>query len=246
MIIAVAFSCVSTQGISVRGVVFCPEGKCSFILSRLSACGYQPFNSGSVKERGTGSRWVKEQFHFVDTSATGIKFTPFGLKRYFAFARVEDMLIEGNRLAVGFDVFVGPGDLALPGNDHYKPYSSSRAIHGFAHVTHHPALNHVITEGAGNPMTGQAALCFVKKADDLLGNNWAVRDEGLFQVIPENEVGAVMLIQAPAHGRKGRVCLDPNSIVRNEVGNTFQRGFIFRAGLVVQLPKICDERVVGL
>ena len=74
----------------------------------------------------------------------------------------------------------------------------------------------------------------------------AVRDEGLFEVIPENEVGAVMLIQAPAHGRKGRVCLDPNPIVRNEVGNTFQRGFIFRAGLVVQLPEVCDERVVGL
>src|SRR4051812_25071282 len=123
MIVAVAFSCVGAQGKSVRGVVFCPEGKSSFLMSRLSARGYQPFNSGTVKEGGAGN-WVTELFHFADTSVRRIEFTPFGLKRYFAFARVEDMFIEGNRIAVGFDVFVGPGELALPSNDQYKPKSS--------------------------------------------------------------------------------------------------------------------------
>jgi hypothetical protein len=55
-----------------------------------------------------------------------------------------------------------------------------------------------------------------------------------------------MLIQPPPHGPQGSINLDSNAVVGNKVGNALQRGFVFRAGLVVQLPEIMDQQAVGL
>jgi hypothetical protein len=39
---------------------------------------------------------------------------------------------------------------------------------------------------------------------------------------------------------------DPDPVVRHEIGNPLERGFIFRARLVVKLPEVRNKQVVGL
>ena len=244
MIIAVPFSCTGPHAVAIRGLVFCPDGKSGFLLSRLRACGHDP-RDDFIKERGGSRDWVQEQFSNVNTSHSSIESTPLVSERYFAFARVDDMYIRENCVAVGFDAFVGPGDFALPVDSGYVR-SSSRAIHGFVHVTHCPMLNHIASEGKPGTVSGHAALCFVKKADDLIRGDWTVRNDGIFQVVPKDTVSAVMSLQTPAvHRGKGHISLSPHPAIRDEE-NPHQRGFVFRAGLIVHLPKINDERVVGL
>jgi hypothetical protein len=242
VIIAVPFSCIDCQGVAVRGIVFCPDGKSGFLLSGLRAGGYEPI-ADDLQESGGSRAWVKEHFAVLNTSASSLQSRPLLLERYFAFARVEDMYVREQCVAVGFDVFVGPGDFALPLDKGYAR-SSSRAVHGFAHVTHHPTLNHIASEGRRYSVSGHAALCYVKKADDLVRDDWTVRDDGAFQVVPRNKVSAVMLLQPPGHRAKGHMSLSPHSAVRE--ASPLQRGFAFRAGLVIELPKIQNQQVIGV
>ena len=245
VIIAVAFRCVRAQSVTVSGIVFCPYRETRFLLSRLGAGVQKPF----YRRRAVGitSRdWVKQHFDFVDTSPPSVEFPFFALKRYFAFARVGNVAVSDDSLIVDFDVFVGPGEYALPVNDRNKSHSSSRAIHGFAHVAHYPAFNNEITHGPGCAMTGNSALCLVEKPNDLLGNGWRVRSDGVFEVIPKHEVGAMLLVEPTAHSREGCVGFDREPVVRDEVQNPLKRGFVFRSRLIVELPEVLDQQVVGL
>jgi hypothetical protein len=246
MVVAVAFSCVSPDPVAVRGIVFCPESKSGLILSRLCATSEEPFYSDPIKKRRTGRHWVEQHFDCVTPSPTRVELPTLSLKRYFAFARVDDVLVREQSLAVGLDVFVGPGEFAFPRHDRNEARLSSRAIHGFAHVTHSTRFNNSISQGQGHTMSGNAALCVVEKMDDLLGNDWRIRRDGTFEVIPKDEVGAMLLVQPPTHGVKRGVCFDADTIISDEVRNPLERGFIFRAGLVIELPEALDRKVVGL
>src|SRR5690349_2685890 len=104
MVVAVAFSCIRPEGVSVRGIVFCPESQSGLLRSRLSTGENEPFYRRAFEKRGTGRDWVKEHFDFVDPTPARIEFPPLALKRYFAFARVDDVLVRDQGLAVGFDV----------------------------------------------------------------------------------------------------------------------------------------------
>jgi hypothetical protein len=42
------------------------------------------------------------------------------------------------------------------------------------------------------------------------------------------------------------VGLDADAVVGDEVRNRLQRGFVFRAGLVVQVPKVSNQEVIAL
>jgi hypothetical protein len=97
--------------------------------------------------------------------------------------------------------------------------------------------NDVIAQGQRYTLSGNAALCLVERPDELLSNDWGVRRDGVFEVVPKDEVRAMLLLQPPAHRGHGSVRFDGDTAISNEVGNTLERGFVFRAGLVVDFPR---------
>jgi hypothetical protein len=137
VIVSVAFSCGRAEGIMVRGLVFCPRKESRLILSSLNAHGNEPLDNGAGEGGETSRGWIEEHFDCIDPTPARIDFPPLTLKRYFAFARLADVLVRDNRLAVGFDVFVGPGELALSVDNRDEILPSSRAVHGFAE--HNPS-----------------------------------------------------------------------------------------------------------
>src|SRR4051812_7548574 len=122
MVVAVAFSCVRANRVAVRGIVFCPQKQSRLLLSRLRACGHEPLDDSSVEEGRTGRDWVQKHFHFVDTSPPGVEFSPFTLKRYFAFARIANAVVCEQGIGVSFDVFLGPGELAISADNGNEAY----------------------------------------------------------------------------------------------------------------------------
>ena len=245
MIVAVAFRCVRAQSVTVSGIVFCPYRETRFLLSRLGAGVQKPFYRRAVEKWRSGRDWIKQHFDFVDTSPPSLEFPFFALKRYFAFARVGNVAASSDGFIVGFDVFVGPGEYALPVNDRDRPHSSSRAIHGFAHVAHYPAFNNEITHGQGCAMTGNAVVCLVEKPNDLLGDGWRVRSDGIFEVVPKHEVGAMLLVEPNVYRREGCVGFDRDAVVRDEVRNPLMRGLVFRSRLLWSCPKPSIKRLLA-
>jgi hypothetical protein len=243
MVVAVAFSCVCAGPVAVRGIVFCPRSKFSLLSARLGTSEQQPVYRRALEKRGTGRDWVQEHFDFIDPTPARIEFPAPAFKRYFAFARVDDVLIRDQGLGIGFDVFVGPGELALSRNDGNEARQAARAIHGFANVSHNASFNDLIAQGQRYTLSGNAALCLVERPDELLSSDWGVRRDGVFEVVPKDEVRAVLLVQPPHRGH-GSVRAD--TAISHKVGNTLERGFIFRAGLVVDFPEVKDKKVVGL
>src|SRR5262245_4393915 len=246
VIVAVAFACVRPECVTIRGVVFCPEMESGLLLSDFRDGPKQALDDRAVKERGTGRQWVKKHFDLVDPPAPRVEFAPLAFKRDFAFARVRNIAIGTNRLIVRFDVFVGPGEYPLPVNATDKARPSPRAIHGFADIAHYPVFDNEIAHGKGGPMSGQAALCLIEKPNDLLGDRWRLRSDGILQVVPKNEVGAVLHVEPTAHWRKRRMRFNPNADAGDEVGDPLERSLVFRARLVVQLAEARDKKVVGL
>src|SRR5215207_3555372 len=100
MVVAVAFSCVSPERVSVRGIVVCPQRETRLLRGRLDAMRKKPLDRGAVEEWGTGRDWIEKHFHFVDTSPPSIEFAPFALKRYFAFARVRNAGVDRHGLGI--------------------------------------------------------------------------------------------------------------------------------------------------
>ena len=114
MIVAVAFGCIRAEGVPVRGIVFC-QMEPGLLLSPLRAGVQQPFYRRAVEKGGAGRDWIEHHLDFVDTSSARVEFAPFALKRDFAFARVGDVFVSGDGFCVGFDVFVGPGEIRPAG-----------------------------------------------------------------------------------------------------------------------------------
>ena len=220
--------------------VFLPKEKARFLARRLLALRDKALNRRAVEERGTGRDWVQEHFHFVDAPASGVQLAPLAFKRYLAFARVRNIVIENCSVSIGFDVFVGPGRLSLPVDDGDEARPSSRSIHGFAHVAHDSRFEYEISESKRHAVPGHAAFCLVEKPDDLLGDSWTVRRDGVFKVVPQDKVRAMLLVEAPAHRRKGRMRLNADAVVRHEVRNPLERGLVLCSRLVVELPEVGD------
>ncbi len=68
-------------------------------------------------------------------------------------------------------------------------------------------------------MPGHAALCLVEQPYDLLGDRWRLRGDGILQVVPENEIGAMLLVEPTAHWRQRVMRFNPNAVVSDEVGS---------------------------
>ncbi|WP_157043820.1 hypothetical protein [Nitrobacter hamburgensis] len=240
MVVAVAFAGVSPYRVAMRGVVFLPKEKARFLARRLNALRDKPLDRWAVEKWGTGRDWIEKHFDLVDAPPSGVQLAPLSFKRYLAFARVRDIGVDGGSVSVGFDVFVGPGRLSLPVHDWDEARPSARSIHGFAHVAHDSRFEYEISESKRHPAPGHAAFCLVEKPDDLLGDGWTVRRDGVFEVVPEDEVRAMLLVEAPAHRRKGRMRLNADAVVRHEVRNPLERGLVLCARLVVELPEVGD------
>jgi hypothetical protein len=246
MIVAIAFASIRSQSVAMRGIIFCPQPWSRLLVSRLRAGGDEPLDSCAIEERRTGCHWVRKHFDCAEAAPPGVDLPAFRLQRYFAFARVKDAFVSRYGVSVRFDVFVGPGEMALPVDDRDEARPSARAVHGFAHVTHHTVFDYEIARSRRSSVSGDAAFCLVAKPDDLLGDGWRVRRDGVFQIIPKHEVGARLLVEPAAYGRERGIGLRPDAVVGNAVRDPLERGFVFRTRLVVELPEVRDEQVVGL
>jgi hypothetical protein len=51
---------------------------------------------------------------------------------------------------------------------------------------------------------GHAALGLIEELDDLLGDRRALGRDRVFEVVPEHEIGAVLLVEAKKPGRVRR------------------------------------------
>lgn len=244
MIVAIPFRCVRTHSVMVRGVVFCPQLQSAHLLARLNADGQTALDDRAVDDAGTGRHWVQQHFDFASAPPARVEPAPFAFKRCFAFARFGDLAIERNRCRIGFDVFVGPGDCSLL-HDRHKGQGSRRAINGFADVIHYPVFDREVACGEECAVTGHAALCLVETADDLLGERWRLRSNRIRKVVAQNEVRSMLLIEALAPWRQRAAELQANAVARHGVGHPLERGFLFRARLVVKLPEVRDRTIVG-
>ena len=243
--LAIPFACSRTKSITMRGVVVCPPAESRLLLSRLGADGGRTVDDDTIDEELAGRDWVKRHFDELDTPPTGVQYTPFGFKRYQAFARVRGALAERNRFSVGFDIFVGPGDYAAanPGD---KAHTSARAVHGFVDIAHYPAFDREIAQGQEGTTSGRAAPCLVEEPYDFLGRDRRFRSDRILQVVTGHEVRAMVTIEPTAHWCQRRMGFNPNPIFGDEVANPLKRGFLFRARLIVRLPEVRDRRVVVL
>ena len=238
MVVAVAFAGVSPDRVAMRGIVFLPQQKTRFLVPQLLALRDKVLDRWPFKKRGTGRDWIQQHFDLVDAPSSGLELAPLAFKRYFAFARVRDISVDHGSVSVGFEVFVGPGQLSLAVDDWNEARPSARAVHGFAHVAHDSRFEYEISESKRHPVPGHAAFCLVEKPDDLLGDGWNVRPDGIFEVVPEDEVRAMLLVEAPAHRRKGRMRLNADAVVRHEVRHPFERGLVLCARLVIELAEV--------
>jgi len=246
VIVAVPFSCVRPDRVSMRGVILCPQLQTSFLLSRLCAGEHQRLDNGALKRKRPGHTWVKKHFDLVDPPSARVQFPPFGFKRYLAFTRFRDAVIGDSRFSIAFDMFVGPGDFPLPVDDQDKSHSSSRAINGFADVWHYPVFDNEVAKRKRSVVTGHAAVCVVDQSDDLFSDGWRLGSNRILKVITEDKAGAMLLVEATTHWRQRRMGFDPDPLVRDEVADPLKRGFIFRARLIVKVPKVANKQVVGL
>jgi hypothetical protein len=48
----------------------------------------------------------------------------------------------------------------------------------------------------------------------------------------------MLLVEAPAHRRKGRMRLNADAVVRHEVRHPFERGLVLCARLVIELAEV--------
>jgi hypothetical protein len=229
MAVAVAFSCFRADRVSMRGVVFCPEAQSRLLLPRLTAARQK------CRDTGYGQRWVERHFTSVDTSNIRPQQPHTPIKRYFAFARVCNAAVHPYGLGVSFDVFVGPGERAF--DDESKANASRRAIHGFVCANHYETFEDELDRGQRHSVSGHVTFCLVTKPDDLLEPDWTVRPDAPFEVVPDHELGAVLLIEAAAHRTQSEVGLYANGAVSQEVRHPLERGFLFRAGLIAKLPE---------
>src|SRR5687768_16972692 len=101
MVVAVAFAGISPDRIAMRGVVFLPKEKARFLARRLLALRDKALDRRAVEERGTGRDWIEEHFHLVDAPAAGIQLAALSFKRYLAFARVRNIVIENGGVSIG-------------------------------------------------------------------------------------------------------------------------------------------------
>ena len=90
MITAVAFSCVSADGITVSGA---PELKVSLGLDWLGSLIKRPFNYAAIEEVGTSGDGVKQRLDLVHTTAASIQLPPRALERDCPLRGISDILI---------------------------------------------------------------------------------------------------------------------------------------------------------
>jgi hypothetical protein len=95
-------------------------------------------------------------------------------------------------------------------------------------------------------MTGHATLCLVQQPDDILGEGWRLRSDGIHEVIPQDEIGAMLLVEPTARWRQRRMRFNPNAVVHHEIGDPLERSLIFCARLSIKLSEVRNKKVVGL
>jgi hypothetical protein len=118
MISAVAFACVSSDGVAVSGIEFTPELKASLGLSALGSLIGRPLDEDAI---GTpSSNAVKQHLQRVHTTAARIELPPLSVKRNRALCEITDVLINFDCLGVCFHEFDDPGDAEFRTNTRDK------------------------------------------------------------------------------------------------------------------------------
>jgi hypothetical protein len=217
MIAAVAFTCVSADGVTVSRVEFTPELKASLGLSGLGSLIKQPLDYAAIEKSGAGGNRVQQHLNLVHTTAARIQLPPLTLKRNQSLDGIADILINYDCLGVCFYEFGGPGNVAAPTHNRHETNSALGSLHPSGDIGHGPILGDEVTNGQGGAMGGQAAFGLVKKPHDLFGYSRTFGGDRVLKVVSQHKVRAVLLVEPSTHGHESRMCLYANSVDGDEV-----------------------------
>jgi hypothetical protein len=110
MISAVAFACVSSDGVAVSGIEFTPELKGSLGLSALGSLIGRPLDDDTIGTNTPSRNAVKQHLQRVHRTAARIELPPLSMKRNRALCEITDVLINFDCLGFCFHESEGPGD----------------------------------------------------------------------------------------------------------------------------------------
>jgi hypothetical protein len=215
MITAVAFTCVSADGVTVSRVEFTPELKASLGLSGLGSLIKQPFDYAAIEKSGAGCNRVQQHLNLVLTTAARIQLPPLTLKLNQSLDGIADILINYDCLGVCFYELGGPGNAAAP--HRHEANSALGSLHCSADIGHGPISGNEVAIGQGGAVGGQAAFGLVKKPYDLFGYSRTFGGDRVLKVVSQHKVRAVLLVEPSAHETKSRMCLYANPVNGDEV-----------------------------
>ena len=217
MISAVAFACVSSDGVAVSGIEFTPELKASLGLSALGSLIGRPLNDDAIGTNTPSSNAVKQHLQRVHTTAARIELPPLSIKRNRALCEITDVLINFDCLGVCFHEFEYPEDTEFRTSTRDQSSTAltaplttgairdERTANGFGVTTHHSPFGIIKN----------------KPHDPLRYSRTFGRDRVL-RIISRYKIRAVMLVEPPDHGRESLMCLYTNPDGSDEIERAFQ------------------------
>jgi hypothetical protein len=215
MITAVAFSCVSADGITVSGVELTSELKVSLGLDWLGSLIKQPFNYAAVEEGGTGGDGVKQHLDLLHTTTARIQLPPLALQRDCPLRGISDILIYFDCLGVCFYEFGEPGKHSGAVHNGHKTQAALGSFGSTANIRHGTVFGGKVANGQRG-VRGHPSFRLVKKRDNFLRYSCAFGRDRVLKVVSQHKVRAMLLIEPPAHGRESRICLYTSPVSSDE------------------------------
>jgi hypothetical protein len=222
MITAVAFSCVSADGITVSGVELTPELKVSLGLDWLGSLIKRPFNYAAIEEVGTSGDGVKQRLDLVHTTAASIQLPPRALERDCPLRGISDILIYFDCLGICFYEFGEPGDRSGAVHNGYKAHAALGSFGSTANIRHGTVFGDEVANGQRGALRGHTPFRLCKKPDNFLRYSSAFGRDRVLKVVSQHKVRAMLLIEPPAHGRESRMCLYTSPVSSDEFGDPLE------------------------
>ena len=214
MISAVAFACVSSDGVEVSGIEFTPELKASLGLSGLGSMIRKPLDDDTIGMNAPEREPVKQRLQRVHTTASCVKLPPLSLKRNQSLGGITDILINFDCLGVCFYELDAPGDAAIPA-DNVVNSNAVAVVASGTDCDEEPA-------NGDAAFSGHTPFCIIKKPQDLLRYSRTFGRDRVLNIVSRYAIKAVMLVEPPDGRRESRICLYTNPDACDETEKAFQ------------------------
>jgi len=216
MISAVAFACVSSDGVAISGLEFTPELKASLGLSGLGSMIRKPLDEGTVEPSLSAVEPAKQCLQRVYTTAARIALPPLSLKRNRSLGGITDILINFDCLGVCFHEVEVSKDTGIRSDRSVESPGVCRAAR-FHHAF--PATEAAAKNGSANALS---SFTLLKQPHDLLRASRTFGRDRILRIASRHKIKAVMLVEPPDRSRHSQICLYTNPDASDEIEKAFQ------------------------